>query len=65
LFILTENENYNVDFQILDMRGQLLFSGKTSQNNDSINIQNLSVGMYLIQIQDSNGLNFSYKFLKN
>lgn len=54
------------EYHIFDMGGQVLIAGKLIQKNGNvtINVANLSMGVYFIQITEENGQSFSYKFVK-
>lgn len=56
------NDVYSV--KIFSADGRMLFAKEIRSNNTKIDIQNLSIGYYIIQIQSNNGLNFKKKIVK-
>lgn len=64
-FISIKNEKTeNLSYQIFDISGKLILSGK-SKSNEKIDIQNLEKGNYFLQIQSENGQNENLKLIKN
>ena len=54
----------NLSYQIFDISGKLILSGK-SKSNEKIDIQTLEKGNYFLQIQSENGQNENLKLIKN
>ena len=48
---------YNVEFQLFEFTGKLLFQRKIFQQNSMIELSDLSSGIYLYLIKDKHGLN--------
>lgn len=59
-----ENSTENFDYKIIELTGRILKSGN-SKFNEQINIENLTSGNYIIQIQTDSNQNFIQKILKN
>jgi hypothetical protein len=64
-FIAIKNEKTeNLSYQIFDISGKLILSGK-SKSNEKIDIQTLEKGNYFLQIQNGNGQKENLKLIKN
>jgi hypothetical protein len=64
-FINIKNEKTeNLSYQIFDISGKLILSGK-SKSNEKIDIQTLEKGNYFLQIQNGNGQKENLKLIKN
>ena len=64
-FIAIKNEKTeNLSYQIFDISGKLILSGK-SKSNEKIDIQTLEKGNYFLQIQNENGQKENLKLIKN
>ena len=64
-FITIKNEKTeNLSYQIFDISGKLIVSGK-SKSNEKIYIKTLEKGNYFLQIQNENGQKQNLKFIKN
>lgn len=64
-FVTIKNEKTEkLSFQIFDISGKLILSGK-SKSNEKIDIQTLEKGNYFLQIQNENGQNENLKLIKN
>lgn len=55
-------ENFN--YKIIDLTGRIVKNGN-SKFNEQINIENLTSGNYIIQIETENGERFTEKLIKN
>jgi hypothetical protein len=53
-----------MNIQIYDVCGKLLFSREVEANSTQLNIQDLSAGSYLLQLSNSNGAIVQKKFIK-
>ena len=63
-FINIKNEKTeNLSYQIFDISGKLILSGK-SKSNEKIDIQTLEKGNYFLQIQNENGQKEILKLIK-
>lgn len=64
--IVIYNTNNIVDtfsYKIIDLQGRIIKNGN-SKINEKINVENLSAGNYIIQINTDNGLTTNRKFIK-
>ena len=59
-----QNLTENYDYSIIDLIGRIVKSGK-SKFNELINIENLTSGNYIIQIETEKGEKFTEKLIKN
>lgn len=59
-----QNSTENFEFKIVDLTGKIVNKG-SSKFNDPINIQSLTNGNYIIQIETENGEKFTEKLIKN
>lgn len=59
-----ENTTENFDFKILDLTGKIVSSGN-SNFNEEINIESLTAGNYIIQIETKNKSIINKKLIKN
>ena len=59
-----QNLTDNFEFKIVDLTGRIVKSGN-SKFNEQINIENLTSGNYIIQIQTDSNDNFTQKLIKN
>ncbi len=60
---IKSNENIKMQYaQIYDLNGKIIL--KSDIVNDSLNIDSLSTGTYIIMLRDSNGKDYSQKFIK-
>jgi len=57
------NDKYKLD--IFDMTGKMVFSSTVTENNSSIDIKDLTAGIYMIKLIDKNGNLGVYKIVKN
>lgn len=60
----SQKKNVGIEYQILDLSGKLILTGKTKYN-EKINVQNLEKGNYILQIQSETGEKQTLKLLKN
>ena len=58
------NINENFDFKIFDFSGNIVHQGKSSFNK-KINILDLKIGNYILNIETKNGEKYSEKIIKN
>ncbi|MDP9957038.1 hypothetical protein J2X97_002704 [Epilithonimonas hungarica] len=58
------NSTGKFDYRIIDLTGRIILSG-SSEFSEKINIRNLTIGNYIIQIQTENGLKVDKKLIKN
>ena len=58
------NTNENFDFKIFDFSGNIVYQGKSSFNK-KINILDLKIGNYILNIETKNGEKYSEKIIKN
>ena len=58
------NTNENFDFKIFDFSGNIVHQGKSSFNK-KINILDLKIGNYILNIETKNGEKYSEKIIKN
>ena len=66
-FVLIENQqNFtgNLEFTITDLTGRIVKNGN-SKFNEQINIEGLTSGNYIIQIETENGVKFTEKLIKH
>ncbi|MGB3591558.1 MAG: T9SS type A sorting domain-containing protein [Nonlabens sp.] len=56
------NDEYN--YVLMNAKGQQLKSGKILSNEASMEVHNLSAGLYMISIYNTTGFNQTIKFLK-
>jgi hypothetical protein len=67
-FVLIDNTNSstneNFEYEILDLTGRIVKTGN-SKFNERINIETLTTGNYIIQIETENGEKVSEKLIKN
>ena len=64
-YVTIKNEKTEkLSFQIFDISGKLILSGK-SKSNEKIDIQTLEKGNYFLQIQNGNGQKENLKLIKN
>lgn len=59
-----QNLTDNFEYKILDLTGRIVKNGY-SNFNEQINIESLTNGNYIIQIQTDSNQNFTQKFIKN
>lgn len=60
---ISSNESLSLlDVEVYDLTGKLFLS--TSLKNNSINVETLSAGSYILILKDANGKKFVHKFLK-
>ena len=59
-----QNLTDNFEFKIVDLTGRIVKNGN-SKFNEQINIESLTSGNYIIQIQTDSNQNFTQKFIKN
>ena len=59
-----ENPTENFDYKIVDLTGRIIKSGN-SKFNKQLNIESLTSGNYIIQIETENGEKFTEKLIKN
>jgi hypothetical protein len=60
--------NYNnekLTYQLYDMQGKLLISKQVFNNSTKIDMQNLPVSTYLLNVLDNNSLIKTFKVIKN
>jgi len=57
------NFNYN-QFAIYDIGGKQLYSKKSNENVNSVDISGLSSGLYILSLQDNEGIRVHKKFVK-
>jgi hypothetical protein len=60
---LTETNRQTAQYSIVDIQSKLMLSGKTSNNQD-IDIQSLSPGIYFIKLYTESGFTRPLKLLK-
>lgn len=58
------NSTEKFDYRIIDLTGRIILNG-SSGFTEKINIRNLTIGNYIIQIQTENGLKVDKKLIKN
>ena len=64
-FVIIKNEKTEkLSYQIFDISGKLILSGK-AKSNEKIDIQTLEKGNYFLQIQNENGQKQNLKLIKN
>ncbi len=66
-FITIQNKQNSIDtfeYKIVDLAGRIVKSGN-SKFNEQINIESLTSGNYIIQIQTDSNQNFTQKLIKN
>jgi hypothetical protein len=63
LSIAISNFQSETQIEILDLSGRLMFSGKLSSSNLSIDVSGLAQGMYLVRITNASG-SLAQRFLK-
>jgi len=61
--IITGEGIAGMNFKISDISGKTIFSGKINSDRHSINLQNISNGIYFIQLSDKNN-SVTQKFIK-
>ncbi|WP_396179422.1 T9SS type A sorting domain-containing protein [Flavobacterium sp.] len=59
-----ENTTEKFDYKIVDLTGRIVKNGN-SKFNEQINIESLTSGNYIIQIETENGEKFTEKLIKN
>lgn len=59
-----ENTTENFEYKIVDLTSRIVKNGN-SKFNEQINIESLTSGNYIIQIQTDSNQNFTQKFIKN
>lgn len=59
-----QNLTDNFEYKILDLTGRIVKNGY-SNSNEQINIESLTSGNYIIQIQTDSNQNFTQKIIKN
>ncbi|SFA72388.1 Por secretion system C-terminal sorting domain-containing protein [Flavobacterium swingsii] len=59
-----ENSTANFDYKIIDLIGRIIKIGK-SKFNEQINIESLTNGNYIIQVETENGKKTTKKLIKN
>lgn len=59
-----QNSSENFEYKIVDLTGRIIKNGN-SKFNQQINIESLTNGNYIIQIQTDNNQNFIQKLIKN
>lgn len=55
----------NYSFEILDLKGAILYKGILNSGLTQIQLDDISTGLYMIKIQSSKGYIQTYKFIKN
>ncbi|UQB68417.1 T9SS type A sorting domain-containing protein [Epilithonimonas zeae] len=61
---------YNIDYnpesyKIYNMAGNIVSSGKYTQENQTIDVSKINKGLYVIEIKSKDGILYSQKFIKN
>ena len=59
-----ENAFSNFEYKIIDLTGRFIKNGK-SKFSEQVNIESLTSGNYIIQIETENGEKFTEKLIKN
>ena len=54
----------NFKYKIFDLTGRNIISGN-SKFNEQINVENLTIGNYIIQLETENGQKSTKKLIKN
>ncbi|GGF02933.1 Por secretion system C-terminal sorting domain-containing protein [Chishuiella changwenlii] len=61
IFYITNSENSNLDYTIFDLKGNILFKGKTK---NTVNISSLTNGVYMLKVTDGKRIAIE-KIIKN
>lgn len=61
---VTNNTGKNLDFQVTDLKGQILGEGKVSEMA-KIDLNHLSSGLYILRVQTGDQNSLSYLFVKS
>ncbi len=59
-----ENSTEHFKFKIVDLTGRIVKNGN-SKFNEQVNIESLTSGNYIVQIQTDSNENFTQKLIKN
>lgn len=62
--IVKTSQKENMTFQIFDLSGKLVKTGK-SKSNEKIDVQNLQKGYYILQVETQDGQKQTVKLMKN
>jgi hypothetical protein len=62
-FVLQSKSISEFDYKIFDLTGRNILNGISLENNE-INIENIPIGIYLINISTKNGFSENYKIIK-
>lgn len=64
LYLTTSDEISNLSYQLFDMNGRLLKSGKIVENQTNINMQGLVSATYFVKVNQGNKTVKSFKIIK-
>jgi hypothetical protein len=64
LNVLINNFATIADISVFDLEGKLLLRRQATQANTSLYINTLSNGVYVVKVQDNNGLQYQSRFVK-
>jgi len=60
------DKDYNPEsYKIYNMAGNIVSSGKYTQENQTIDVSKINKGLYVIEIKSKDGILYSQKFIKN
>jgi len=64
-FVELQNVNQEYNYALYAITGVCVQKGSVSLENNHINVENLSSGIYVLQLDDKNGKLSSYKLIKD